>query len=89
MDVLRTFNQSIKFLFPATYPPTTPIAFDNVPIWKSTLSDKPKCLTVPAPLPSTPEPCASSTYVIKSNSSAISQFLEVLQYLHPLRKHHQ
>ncbi|COG24316.1 Uncharacterised protein [Streptococcus pneumoniae] len=68
----RTFNQSIKFCFPATYPPITPIAFDNVPIWKSTLSERPKCFTVPAPFPSTPEPCASSTYVIKSNSSAIS-----------------
>src|SRR5699024_935696 len=51
-----TFNQSIKSFVPATYPPTTPIALDNVPIWKSILSCKPKCFTVPAPLPITPEP---------------------------------
>ena len=56
-----TFSQSIKFCLPATYPPTTPIALERVPICKSTSFCKPKCLTVPAPLPVTPEPWASST----------------------------
>ena len=30
-------NHSYMVFDPATYPPTTPIAFDNVPIEKSTL----------------------------------------------------
>ena len=32
-----TFSQSIRSFEPATYPPTTPIALDKVPIWKSIL----------------------------------------------------
>ena len=63
----RTFNQSIKSFLPATYPPTTPIALDSVPIWKSISFSKPKCFTVPFPFPVTPDPCASSTYVMRSD----------------------
>jgi len=56
------FNHSYIVSEPATYPPTTPIALDKVPIEKSTLPCRPKWSTVPLPLsPNTPEPCASST----------------------------
>ena len=47
---------------PATYPPTTPTAFDSVPTWTATRPSSPKWLTDPRPsLPSTPDACASST----------------------------
>ena len=50
-------NQSCIVLLPATYPPIAPIAFDKVPILKSTLPCKPKWSTVPRPFsPKTPDP---------------------------------
>src|SRR5438309_360848 len=60
---LRSFD-------PATYPPTTPRAFENVPSWTWILSSTWKCDATPRPpSPRTPSPCASSMYTMAPNAS--------------------